>query len=126
MRAVRQVRELLELFTQSELADTGSTGDVEEYKREPATLLFASALFAVWVHMVLVASNQSIAGVIALKLLCLVCSDVAVSSDARYHTPAILQVLIKIKNCQNSHQQQLLECMQLMSGGKTCLAACML
>ena len=31
IRAVRQVHELLELLTQSELDDTDCTGDVEEY-----------------------------------------------------------------------------------------------
>ena len=36
-RAVKQVRELLELCRQSELDDIGSTGDVEEYERESKT-----------------------------------------------------------------------------------------
>ena len=46
VRVVRKVQELLELFTRSELADTGSKGDVEEYERESETLIFAGALFA--------------------------------------------------------------------------------
>ena len=50
LRAVRQVHELLELFTQSKLGDTDSTGDAEEYERESESVKFASA------HFVLVAS----------------------------------------------------------------------
>ena len=48
VRAVRQEHELLELFTQNELAETGSAGDAEEYKRESETVsvTFAGALFA--------------------------------------------------------------------------------
>ena len=51
IRAVRQVHELLELFIQNKLADTGSTGDAEEYERESDTALFASALFALLAMM---------------------------------------------------------------------------
>ena len=47
---MRQVHELLELFTQSKLGDTDSTGDAEEYERESESVKFASA------HFVLVAS----------------------------------------------------------------------
>ena len=46
IRAVRQVHELSELFTENELQDTGNTGDGEEYERESKTVIFASALFA--------------------------------------------------------------------------------
>ena len=46
MRAFRKVHELLELFTQSKLGDTDSTGDAEEYKMEFAAIVFASALLA--------------------------------------------------------------------------------
>ena len=48
VRAVRQVHGLLELFTQTESDDTGSTEDAEKYKREfgNALQVFASALFA--------------------------------------------------------------------------------
>ena len=52
MRAVRQVRELLELFTQSELADTGSTGDVEESEKEPETGLSDGDLPALLAKMI--------------------------------------------------------------------------
>ena len=44
VRAVRQVHELLELFTQSKLGDTDSTA--EDYERESETVIFAGALFA--------------------------------------------------------------------------------
>ena len=37
---------LLQFFTQSKLDDNGSKGDAEEYEREPKTVIFASALFA--------------------------------------------------------------------------------
>ena len=46
VRALRQVHELLELFTQNELADTGNTGDAGEYKRESETVKFATLLLA--------------------------------------------------------------------------------
>ena len=46
VRAVRQVHELLEWFTQNELADTGSTGDLEEFGRESGTVVCTDALFA--------------------------------------------------------------------------------
>ena len=57
MRAVRKVHELLQLFTQSKLGDTDSTGDAEEFKRESETVVFVSALLAliamlVWLPMV--------------------------------------------------------------------------
>ena len=39
------MHELLELFTQSELGDTDTTGDAEEYKRESETVVLANALF---------------------------------------------------------------------------------
>ena len=41
-----QVRELFEMFTQSESDKIDSTGDAEEYKRESETVIFAGALFA--------------------------------------------------------------------------------
>ena len=40
------MRELLELFSQSELDKAGSTGDAEKYRRESRTVTFAGALFA--------------------------------------------------------------------------------
>ena len=43
-RAVRQVHEVLELFTQSELDDNGGTG--EEYEKESETVIFAGAVLA--------------------------------------------------------------------------------
>ena len=54
------MRELLELFTQNELSDTGSTGDAEEYERETETVIFAAALSALLaIHVVWVANDQS-------------------------------------------------------------------
>ena len=47
--------QLLELFRQSEQDETGSAGDVEEYKRETKTVIFASALFCTVGRVVLVA-----------------------------------------------------------------------
>ena len=57
MRVFRKVHELLELFTQSKLGDTDSTGDAEEYERESETVIFAGVLLAllamlVWLLMV--------------------------------------------------------------------------
>ena len=52
MRAVRKVHELLDLFTQSKLGDTDSTGDAEVYERESATVVFASALLALLAMLV--------------------------------------------------------------------------
>ena len=52
MRAVRKVHELLDLFTQSKLGDTDSTGDAEEYAREPETFVFAGALLALLAMLV--------------------------------------------------------------------------
>ena len=52
MRAVRKVYELLELFTQSKLGDTDSTGDAEEYEREPKTVVFVGALLALLAMLV--------------------------------------------------------------------------
>ena len=46
VRAVRKVHELLQLFTQSKLGDTDSTGNAEEYERESKTVIFARALCA--------------------------------------------------------------------------------
>ena len=46
VRAVRKVHELLELFTQSKLGDTDSTGNAEEFERESETVVFVSALLA--------------------------------------------------------------------------------
>ena len=40
------MRELFEMFTQSESDKIDSTGDAEEYKRESETVIFAGALFA--------------------------------------------------------------------------------
>ena len=40
------MHELWELFTQSKLGDTDSTGDSEEYDRESRTVPFAGALLA--------------------------------------------------------------------------------
>ena len=40
------MHEHLELYTQSKLGDTDSTGDAEEYKTEFAAIVFASALLA--------------------------------------------------------------------------------
>ena len=40
------MRELWELFTQSNLGDTDSTGDAEEYEKKSETVIFAGALFA--------------------------------------------------------------------------------
>ena len=40
------MHKLLELFTQSKLDDTDSTGDAEEYERESETVVFAGALLA--------------------------------------------------------------------------------
>ena len=65
--------------------------------------LFAGALFALFAMLFLITKNQSMVLVIALKPLCSVCSSVAVSSDTRYHIPAILQVLVnKIEKRHNS------------------------
>ena len=52
MRAVRKVHELLELFTQSKLGDTDSTGDAEEKERESKTVVFVSALLALLAMLV--------------------------------------------------------------------------
>ena len=46
-------------------------------------------------HVVLVTNDQSMVWATALKPLSLIHSSVAVSSDIRYHTPAVLQVLVK-------------------------------
>ena len=42
--------------------------------------------------------HQSLVGVIALKWLRLICFDVAVSRDSKYHASAILHVLVKLKS----------------------------
>ena len=52
MRAFRKVHELLELFTQSKLGDTDSTGDAEEYERESETVVFVGALLALLAMLV--------------------------------------------------------------------------
>ena len=57
MRAFRKVHERLELFTQSKLGDTDSTGHAEEKERESETVVFVGALLAllamlVWLHTV--------------------------------------------------------------------------
>ena len=52
MRAVRKVHELLELFTQSKLGDTDSTGDAEESERESETVVFVSAFLALLAMLV--------------------------------------------------------------------------
>ena len=52
VRAVRKVLELLELFTQSTLGVTDSTGDAEEYKRVSKTVVFAGALLALLAMLV--------------------------------------------------------------------------
>ena len=57
IRAVRQVYELLELFTPSDLADAGSTGDAEEYKREYETYTCWCSFCTVG-HVVLVANSH--------------------------------------------------------------------
>lgn len=44
--ATWKVQELLELFTQNVLDETGSTGDVEVYKRKSETVQSAGALSA--------------------------------------------------------------------------------
>ena len=44
--------ELLELFTQSTLGVTDSTGDAEEYKRVSKTVVFAGALLALLAMLV--------------------------------------------------------------------------
>ena len=55
-------------------------------------------------HVVSVLYNQSMVWVIAIKLLCSICSGIVVSSDTKYNTPDILQVLgNKIEKCQNSY-----------------------
>ena len=46
MRVFRKVLELLELFTQSKLGDTDSTGDAEELERESESVVFVGALLA--------------------------------------------------------------------------------
>ena len=66
-------------------------------------VLFFQCSFSTVGLVVLVARAQSMVSVIALKLLCWICPGV-VSSDIKYHTPAILQMLVKkIEKCQNSH-----------------------
>ena len=40
------MHELLELFTQSKLGDTDSTGDAEEWETESETVVFVGALLA--------------------------------------------------------------------------------
>ena len=52
MRDVRKVYELLELFTQSKLGDTDSTGDAEEWERESETVVFVGALLALFAMLV--------------------------------------------------------------------------
>ena len=52
MRAFRKVHELLELFTQSKLGDTDSTGDAEEWERESETVVFVGALLALLAMLV--------------------------------------------------------------------------
>ena len=44
VRAVRRVHQLFELFIRSELEDTGSMGDAEEYDRESKTVLLLSLI----------------------------------------------------------------------------------
>ena len=52
MRAFRKVHELLELFTQSKLGDTDSTGDAEEQERDSETVVFVGALLALLAMLV--------------------------------------------------------------------------
>ena len=52
MRAVRKVHELFELFTQSKLGDTDSTGDAEEWERGSKTVVFVGALLALLAMLV--------------------------------------------------------------------------
>ena len=52
MRAVKEVHELLELFTQSKLGDTDSTGDAEELERESESVVFVGALLAILAMLV--------------------------------------------------------------------------
>ena len=52
MRAVRKVHELLELFTQSKLCGTVSTGDSEEQERESETFVFVGAVLALLAMLV--------------------------------------------------------------------------
>ena len=66
------MHELFELFTQSELDDSGSTGDAEEYKRDTETVVFAGALSALLAMLL-----WSLA--IKIWFLCLICSYVVVS-----------------------------------------------
>ena len=46
------MHKLLELFTQSKLDDTDSTGDAEEYERESETVVFAGALLVLLAMLV--------------------------------------------------------------------------
>ena len=46
------MHELLELFTQSKLGDTDSTGDAEESERESETVVFVSAFLALLAMLV--------------------------------------------------------------------------
>ena len=79
VRGVRQAYGLLKSFTWSELGDTDCTENVEKYKRESETVTY----------------SQSVVWVIAFRPLYSICSDIVVSSDTKYRTPAVLQVLVK-------------------------------
>ena len=46
------MHELLELFTQSKLGDTDSTGDAEKYEKESETFVFVGALLALLAMLV--------------------------------------------------------------------------
>ena len=101
VRAVSHVQDLLELFTQSELADTGSTGDGEEYESESNTHVCQCSFSHRWPHCF--GHYWSKYG-LSNSIKNAICSGVAVYSDIKYHTPAVLQVLInKIERRQNSY-----------------------
>ena len=81
------------MFTQNKLGDTDSTGDAEESELESATVIFAGAQLVLLA--MLFGHLQSKYGLTELKPLCLICSGVAISSDTKYHTLTVLQVLVK-------------------------------